>query len=113
MYLDADEHAAFTAGGAVQISATPGSEWSAFAGQIHGRVLELSPDRLIVQSWRSFDWQEDDLDSILVLSFWPEAAGARVELTQANVPNNLYGNLVTGWSTRYWQPWHAYLERRR
>jgi len=112
MYLDAEKHAAFTGGGAVRIAATLGSEWSAFEGRIHGRVLALSPDRLIVQSWRSFEWEEGDLDSILVLSFWPEAAGARIELTQANVPDHVYQNLVTGWPTRYWQPWQAYLERR-
>ena len=112
MYLDPEQHAAFTGGGAVRIAATVGSEWSAFEGRIHGRVLALTPDRLIVQSWRSFVWREDDLDSILILSFWPEAAGARVELTQANVPDDLYQNLVTGWPTRYWHPWKAYVERK-
>lgn len=113
MYLDAEQHAAFTGGGAVRIAPTVGTEWSAFEGRIHGRVLALTPDRLIVQSWRSFEWEEDDLDSILVLSFWPEAAGTRVELTQANVPDHLYQNLVTGWSDRYWHPWQTYLERGR
>src|SRR5262245_18864740 len=92
MYLDPEQHAAFTGGGPVRIAAVPGSEWSAFDGRIRGRMLALSPDRLIVQSWRSFEWQEDDLDSILVLSFWPEAAGARLELTQANVPDALHEN---------------------
>jgi uncharacterized protein YndB with AHSA1/START domain len=113
MYLDAEKHAAFTGGGEARISATVGSEWSAFGGRIHGRVLALSPDRLIVQSWRSFEWQKEDLDSILVLSFWPEAAGARIELTQANIPDTLYQNLVTGWPSRYWDSWRAYLERGR
>jgi activator of HSP90 ATPase len=113
MYLDPEEHAAFTGGGAVRISATPGSQWSAFDGRIQGRMLAFDPDRLIVQAWRSFEWQETDLDSILVLTFWPEAAGSRVELTQANVPDHVYQNLVAGWPTRYWHPWQAYLERGR
>jgi uncharacterized protein YndB with AHSA1/START domain len=113
MYLDAGEHAAFTGGGEVRISPSVGSEWSAFGGRIHGRMLALTPERLIVQSWRSFEWQEEDLDSILVISFWPEAAGARLELTQANVPESLYQNLVHGWPTRYWDPWRAYLEQRQ
>jgi activator of HSP90 ATPase len=113
MYLDPERHAAFTGGGAARISGTPGSEWSAFDGRIHGRMLAVVPDRLIVQSWRSFEWQEDDLDAVLVLSFWPEAAGGRIELTQANVPDTLYQNLVAGWPVRYWEPWRAYLERGR
>jgi activator of HSP90 ATPase len=112
MYLDPAQHAAFTGGGTARIAATVGSDWSAFDGRIHGQMLALCQDRLIVQSWRSFEWQDDDLDSILILSFWPEAAGARLELTQANVPNTLYENLLRGWPTRYWHPWQAYLERR-
>ena len=110
-YLDPEKHAAFTGGGPATIAATVGSDWSAFDGRIHGRVLALTPDRLIVQSWRSFEWQDDDLDSILVLSFSPEAAGTRLELTQANVPEAVYENLVAGWPTRYWNPWRAYLDR--
>jgi activator of HSP90 ATPase len=99
-----------TSGGAVQITATPGTEWSAFGGRIHGRLLALTPDHEIVQSWRSFEWQEGDPDSTLILTFWPEATGSRVELTQQNVPDRLYENLVVGWPNRYWNPWRAYLE---
>src|SRR3954471_8661998 len=84
MYLDSDRHAAFTGGGRARIAAKSGSEWSAFDGRIHGRVLSLVPERMIVQSWRSFEWEEGDLDSILLLTFWPETEGTRVELTQAN-----------------------------
>ncbi len=113
MYLDPGEHAAFTGGGAVRIEARVGSEWSAFDGRIHGRMLALIPDRQIVQSWRSFEWQEDDLDSILVLNFSPEAAGTRIDLAQAGVPGHLYDNLLAGWPTRYWHPWRAFLEARR
>jgi uncharacterized protein YndB with AHSA1/START domain len=109
MYLDPAQHAAFTQGGPVTIGPRAGTPWSAFGGRIQGQVLALTPDRQIVQSWRSFEWHEDDLDSILVLTFWLEANGTRVELTQANVPDRLYPNLVEGWPTRYWEPWKAFL----
>ena len=112
MYLDPEEHAAFTGGGPVRIAPTPGTAWSAFDGRIQGRVLTLAPERMIVQSWRSFEWQEDDLDSVLVLTFWPESAGSRIELTQVNVPDRLYQNLVTGWPSRYWDPWRTFLQAR-
>jgi len=111
MYLDPQQHAAFTGGGAVEITPTPGTEWSAFGGRIHGRLIALTPGHEIVQSWRSFEWQADDPDSTLILTFWPEGRGARVELTQENVPDRLYDNLVVGWPNRYWNPWRAYLER--
>jgi hypothetical protein len=45
------------------------------------------------------------------LTFWPDGTDARVELTQENVPDRLYENLVAGWPNRYWNPWRAYLDR--
>jgi activator of HSP90 ATPase len=111
MYLDPVQHETFTGGGPVRIAAAPGSEWSAFDGRIYGRVLGLTPGRQIVQSWRSFEWQEGDLDSILILTFWPEGSDTRVELTHVNVPERLYETLVAGWPVRYWEPWRAYVKR--
>jgi hypothetical protein len=49
MYLDAPTHAAFTGGGTVAIAPVTGTEWSAFEGRIHGRILALMPARQIVQ----------------------------------------------------------------
>jgi activator of HSP90 ATPase len=110
MYLDPDQHAAFTGGGPARIVAKAGTEWSAFDGRIYGRVLSLVPDRMIVQTWRSFEWEDSDLDAILVLTFWSAGAGTRVELTQANVPDRLYETLLTGWPGRYWDPWRSFLQ---
>lgn len=112
MYLDASAHAAFTGGGPVTISAIPGTEWSAFDGRIWGRVLALTTSRQIVQSWRSFEWHEAELDAILVLAFTAGSTGTRVDLVQVGVPDRLFDALVSGWPVRYWQPWRAYLERR-
>jgi hypothetical protein len=67
---------------------------------------------MIVQSWRSFEWEEGDLDSILVLTFWPVGVGTKVELTQANVPDRLLETLVSGWPSRYWNPWRSFLQNR-
>ena len=113
MYLDSAAHAAFTGGGAAAISPVAGTEWSAFDGRIWGRVLALTPPRQIVQSWRSFEWQETELDAVLVLTFTPTGSATRVDLVQAGVPGRLYDTLVSGWPARYWQPWQAYLEGRR
>jgi uncharacterized protein YndB with AHSA1/START domain len=113
IYLDAAAHAAFTGGGPADISPTPGTQWSAFDGRIHGRILALTPGRQIVQSWRSFEWEEAELDAVLVLEFTATSEGARVDLVQVGVPHRLYDALMSGWPVRYWQPWRAYLEERR
>lgn len=112
MYLDSAAHAAFTAGGAVTIRASAGSEWSAFDGRIHGRVLALTPACQIVQSWRSFEWQAEDVDSVLVLAFTADGTGTQVELVHVAVPERLYDTLTSGWASRYWEPWRTYLEAR-
>ena len=44
MYLDPEQHAAFTGGGAVQITPIPGTDWSAFDGRIHGRSEQYHRD---------------------------------------------------------------------
>jgi activator of HSP90 ATPase len=112
MYLDPEQHAAFTGGGPAQMTGRAGTDWSAFGGRIYGRVLALTQNRQIVQSWRSFEWKDDELDSVLVLTFWPEGESGRVELIHANVPDRLYETLVSGWPSRYWVPWRSFLEDR-
>ena len=110
MYLDPAQHAGFT-GGLVRIAAAPGAEFWAFDGRIHGRILHLTPGRQIVQTWRSFEWAADDVDSILALTFEAEGSGARLELVQVNVPDRLYETLQKNWPMRYLDPWRAFVER--
>jgi uncharacterized protein YndB with AHSA1/START domain len=110
MYLDSEAHAGFTGGGPASIRPAVGTEWSAFDGRIRGRLLALTPPRQIVPSWRSFEWQEAELDAVLVLAFTVAGAGTRVDLVQVGVPDRLYDTLVNGWPVRYWQPWRTYLE---
>jgi activator of HSP90 ATPase len=111
MYLDPKEHAAFT-GAPVKIAARAGSPFVAFRGALSGRILQLIPNRLIVQSWRSTQFAKADLDSTLVLSFWPVGSETRIELTHVNVADSDFAGVSEGWSKYYWIPWRAYLLRK-
>lgn len=111
MYLDPAQHAAFTGGGTVSITPAAGTAWSAFDERIHGRILALTPGRQIVQSWRSFEWHDDEPDSVLILTFWPVGSGSRLDLAQVDVPARLYDTLLSGWPSRYWDPWRAFLQQ--
>ena len=111
MYLSHREHAAFT-GAPVKIAARPGAHFEAFGGALTGTILQVVPNRLIVQSWRSTQFAKRDLDSTLVLSFWPDTAGGRIELTHVNVAETDFAGVSEGWSRYYWVPWRAYLEKR-
>lgn len=109
MYLDAAQHAAFS-GAPVVIGSDPGTPFSAFDGVLTGTILQVIPNRLIVQAWRSVNWGADDIDSTLVLHFLsaPDGTG-RIELTQVNVPESDFAGVSQGWEKHYWAPWRAYL----
>ena len=86
-----------------------GARFAAFGGALSGTILQLVPNRLIVQSWRSTQFGKRDIDSTLVLSFWPDPGGGRIELTQVNVADSDFAGVSEGWSKYYWNPWRAYL----
>lgn len=110
MYLDAVTHAAFT-GAPVEISAQPGARFRAFDDRLSGTILHVSPKRLIVQTWRSINFAPVDVDSTLILSFWPQGDGGRIELVQVNVSGQDYAGVSQGWEKYYWTPWREYLTR--
>jgi uncharacterized protein YndB with AHSA1/START domain len=110
MYLDPTAHAAFT-GKPVTIEPRAGAAFRAFGGAISGTILHIEPKRLIVQSWRSVHFPAESIDSILVLTFWPDPDGGRVELNHINVDDNDFAGVSHGWEHYYWTPWRAYLTK--
>ena len=107
-YLDPAAHAAIT-GFPVTIAPRPGAPFRAFDGKLTGTVLHIQPKRLIVHSWRSVNFPAAALDSVLVLSFWPQEGGGRIELVHVNVPEEDFAGVSTGWEKYYWNPWRAAL----
>ena len=108
MYLDPKSHAAVT-GAPVSIGARAGAEFRAFNGMLSGTILQVVPKRLIVQSWRAKSWRARDIDSTLILTFWPEGRGTRIELVHVNVADEDFAGVSEGWESYYWQPWRKYL----
>lgn len=110
MYLDPSMHAAFT-GAPVTIGAQLGSPFRAFDDMLSGIILQVVPKRLIVQSWRAAHWKSTEIDSTLILTFWPCDAGTRIELVHVNVADDDFAGVSQGWEKYYWSPWRAYLEK--
>ena len=111
MYMDPAKHGEIT-GAPVIISSETGSEFHAFGGQLSGTMLSVIPARLVIQSWRSTHFNQDDPDSTLILAFVPEAKGGRIDLVHIDVPAQDYQGVTQGWETHYWEPWRRYLARR-
>ena len=108
MYLDAELHAAFT-GASVTIEGRAGAPFQAFDGILSGTILHVEPKRLIVQTWRSVNFSSISIDSVLVLSFWPDKEGGRIELVHVNVDEDDFAGVSHGWEKYYWTPWRNYL----
>ena len=110
MYMDPEEHGAFT-GAPAKISEVAGSPFEAFGGLLLGTTLQIVKSRLIVQSWRSVNFAEDDPDSTLIISFTPEEDDeGRIDLVHLDVPEEDYQGVAGGWESRYFEPWLSYLQ---
>src|SRR5215471_18104215 len=59
MYTDPAKHAAIT-GAPVAINLEPGSPFQAFNGALTGATLQIIPQRLVIQSWRSTRFNDAD-----------------------------------------------------
>ncbi|HTR48249.1 MAG TPA: SRPBCC domain-containing protein [Verrucomicrobiae bacterium] len=112
MYLDSKQHSAAT-GGKATMSRKAGGAFTAWNKQIWGTNLQIVPNRLIVQAWRSVNLKPGDADSILVLKFSKTPGGARVDLVHVNVPQQDRQGVSKGWPTYYWRPWKKYLAAKR
>lgn len=113
LFTDTAKHTAAT-GMPAKISSKVGGKWSAFGGMILGKNLVLIPNKMIVQTWRSSAWKKADPDSILVVTFEKAAGGgAQVDLVHVGVPPYDHKGVTEGWVKYYWEPWKAYLARKR
>jgi activator of HSP90 ATPase len=109
-YVDPERHAAVT-GAPVSIGEEPGSQFLAFNGMLSGRVLFTVPDRMLVQTWRSNQWDPEDLDSVLTLRFVEIGpASASIELSHVGVAASDLIGVTEGWTNFYWTPWREYLD---
>ncbi len=109
MYLDSRQHEAIT-GHPTTVDSKTGSPFKAFDGMLTGTMLRAVRPQLIVQSWRSAHFHDDDVDSTLILMFTPAGdQEGRIDLVHLDVPSHDYQQVVEGWKTHYWEPWRKYL----
>lgn len=101
-WLDSDLHAQMT-GGEAQCSDQVGESFSAWDGYISGENIRLTPNKEIVQSWRTTEFKESDTDSELRLIFEPNDEGCLVQLIHTNIPDG-QPDYAQGWVEHYFNP---------
>jgi len=85
-------------GDPAEMSTEPGSEFSLWDGNITGKNIAFEDDRKIVQQWYFGDQPEDSIVTILLHA---HKQGTSVELTQTNIPDEEYDDMVEGWDESY------------
>ena len=106
-YTDPKLHEAIT-GAPVEIGPKAGAPFRAFDGVVQGTILTGVKPILVIQSWRSTAFNEDDPDSTLILCFRPEDGHGRIDLVHLDVPGHDYYGGTDGWEKDYWSPWRSY-----
>ena len=94
-------------GRSATIDPTVGGTFSLFDGHIIGRILELVPNKRIVQAWRVVDWP-DGIYSIARFEFSPQGSGTHLIFNHIGFPKGLKEHLANGWQEHYWNALNNY-----
>jgi activator of HSP90 ATPase len=107
--LDAKQFAAFTKGKA-EIERRPGGTFKLFDGRILGRTVELVPNQIIVQAWRSPAWTPG-VYTVIRFELFAQGSGTHLVFDQAGygIDQEEWKNLDKGWPLMYWEPLRKYL----
>ena len=112
-WLNGKEHAAFTGGKATASTKVKG-KFSAWDGYITGVNLDLKEGKKIVQAWRSTEFADHDLDSILEIKLAPKAGGkTTLTLTHINIPKGQGKKYKGGWKESYLDPMKVYFSKKK
>lgn len=107
--MDSKKHSKFT-GDKASISNKVGGKFSAYGGYCFGTNLELVPNKKIVQSWSSTDWQKGHF-SKATFSLSKTKTGTKLTFTQSGVPAQHHSSIKQGWIDFYWNPLKKMFEK--
>ena len=108
LYMDAKKHA-LICGADCEISPKEGTKFSVYGGYATGKNLQLIKDKLIVQSWRASDWDENQMDSTFIINFETKGKDVVLHAIHANLPDAEAESISQGWHDFYWNPWKQHL----
>lgn len=106
-WLNSEGHSLMT-GSLAQVDGRIGGTFSAWDGYISGSTLELTPDRRILQAWRTSAFSEDTPDSRLELLLDEENGVTTVTLVHTDLPPDQADSYRQGWEDFYFKPMKEY-----
>lgn len=75
-----------------------GSEFSLWDGSITGKNIEFEPNKKIVQHW---DFGDQEEPSVVTIKLHDHKKGTSLEISQTNIPDEDYDDIVEGWEETY------------
>ena len=76
----------------------PGEEFNMWDGDICGKIIDLVPDRKVVQEWYFGD---REVQSVVTISIAGSGENSTVNVEHTNIPFEDYENIVEGWNEYY------------
>ncbi len=105
-WLDSEKHSQMT-GGEATISNKIGEHFSAWDGYIEGKNIDLDPNKRILQSWRTGDFEESEKDSVIEILFKDINGQTELTLIHSQLPE--HGEQYRkGWEDHYFNPMKEY-----
>jgi activator of HSP90 ATPase len=91
------------------ISPHVGGVFALFGGYIVGRQIDLVPNELIVQAWRTQGWRPG-IYSIVRFELAEQGTGTKIIFDHTGFPTGEAEHLAAGWQANYWRPIRKLLE---
>jgi activator of HSP90 ATPase len=108
-WLSSDGHTKMT-GGIANISDKIGDNFTAWNGYIEGQNMELEPFSRILQSWRTSQFEKDEVDSLIEIQLSEFNGQTELTLIHTNVPKS-GEHYIKGWDKSYFQPMKIYFSK--
>jgi activator of HSP90 ATPase len=105
-WLNSDGHTNMTGGEAI-VSDIIGDKFTAWNGYIEGKNIELEPNKRILQSWRTSQFEEQEQDSQVEILLHEVDGQTEITLIHSNLPES-GEHYKKGWENHYFEPMKAY-----
>ncbi len=105
-WLSSNGHSKMT-GGEAKTSDKVGGKFTAWDGYIEGENLHLEPYSIIIQSWRTSQFKEDEEDSRIEITLRDVDGETEFTLLHSNVPES-GEHYIQGWEEHYLRPMAEY-----
>ena len=110
-WLDTEKHTQMT-GGAAFCTNQVGERFTAWDGYITGKNLKLIDNQLIIQSWKTSEFDSTDEDSKLEIRLSKITNGTQLTLIHTNIPQGQL-QYKKGWIEHYFTPMKEYFKELR